>query len=56
MDIVVSISFEAIYESQWIKFNFDQVCDYIRDDAIMIPHQSAVSIVCVLLQKSLKKV
>ncbi|XP_031633728.1 protein arginine N-methyltransferase 5-like isoform X2 [Contarinia nasturtii] len=45
MDIVASITFESIYESQWLQFNFDRVCEYIRPGAIMIPYQSTLTIV-----------
>lgn len=40
MDIVVSITSEAIYESQILKLNFGRVKNYIRQDAILIPRQS----------------
>lgn len=42
MDIVVSITNEAIYESQWLQFHFDNVWDYIHPDAILIPQQSSL--------------
>lgn len=45
MDIVVSITSKAIYESQCLQFNFDRVCRYIRPEAIFIPNQSTISIV-----------
>lgn len=45
MDIVVSVNLSAIYESQWLQVNFNRVYNYIRSDAILIPHQSAISIV-----------
>lgn len=45
MDIIVSLTLEAIYESQWIQFNFDNVKNYIRTDGILIPHQTSLKIV-----------
>ncbi|XP_055309339.1 protein arginine N-methyltransferase 5-like isoform X2 [Sitodiplosis mosellana] len=45
MDIVVSITSRAIYESQCLQFNFNRVHEYIRPDAIFIPGQSSISIV-----------
>lgn len=48
MDIVVSITLSAIYESQWLQLNFNRVCKYIRSDAILIPRQSGLSVVPVL--------
>lgn len=48
MDIVVSITQSAIYESQWLQVNFNRVYKYIRKDAILIPHQSSLSVVPVL--------
>lgn len=44
MDIVVSITDEAIYESQWLQFNFDSVRNFIHPEAILIPRQSSMSI------------
>lgn len=45
MDIIVSVTLEGIYESQRLQFNFDRVRNYIRSDAILIPHHSSLSIV-----------
>lgn len=44
MDIVVSITSKAVYESQCLQFNFDRVHEYIRSDAIFIPRESTLSI------------
>lgn len=48
MDIVVAVTLSAIYESQWLQVTFNRVSNYIRSDAILIPKQSAVSVVPVL--------
>lgn len=48
MDIVVSLTLSTIYESQWLQVNFSHVSNYIRSDAILIPQQSAISVVPVL--------
>lgn len=48
MDIVVSITLSAIYESQWLQVTFNRVCKYMRSDAILIPRQSGISVVPVL--------
>lgn len=45
MDILVSVTLEAIYESQRLQFNFDRVRNYMRSDAILIPQHSSLSIV-----------
>lgn len=45
MDIVVSITSKAIYESQCLQFNFDRVRRYVQPNAILIPNQSTISIV-----------
>lgn len=45
MDIVCSITSEAIYESQWIQFNFDCVRSYMKSDTILIPNQTKLSLV-----------
>lgn len=45
MDIVMSVTSEAIYESQWLKLNFDRIKNYIRPDAILIPKQTTLTIV-----------
>lgn len=40
----MSITSNAIYESQCLQFNFDRAREYIRPDAIFIPRQSSISI------------
>lgn len=52
MDIVVSITSQSVFESQWIQLNFESVRNYTRSDAILIPNQSAVSIVPVTAAKA----
>lgn len=44
MDIIVSITLEAIYESQWLQFNFESVKNYMRSNAILIPRHSSLTI------------
>lgn len=44
MDIVVSLTSEAIFESQWLQFNFNRAHDYIRPNAIFIPRQTSLTI------------
>lgn len=51
MDIVVSITSEAVYESQWLKYNFDRVRDYTRPNAILIPRHSSITITPVTSSK-----
>lgn len=51
MDIVVSVTSEAAYESQWLKFNFDRIKDYMRLNAILIPRQSTLTVVPVTSAK-----
>lgn len=52
MDIVVSLTSEAIFESQWLEYNFIQVQKYIRPDAIFIPHQSSLTIMPITAAKA----
>lgn len=44
MDIIVAVSPELMYQSQWLKLNMDHVSKYATIDAIFIPKQTKLFI------------
>lgn len=44
MNILISVSPECIFQSQWLKQNYDQVSVYASDNPILIPDQSKLLI------------